>query len=319
MRRKFAASLLLLLPLLDLGGGARADEGGGSFWVPGQDAVNLAAMPPSPGWSVPVTLYYYTGSTPSSAAPSAAVPPGTHAQTTQFSFSPTWAPETRLLRGQVALSLSFGVGRNATQVDATATSGPQSQTVEGLLDLSPTATLAWQDGAENWMLYLTGNIPAGSYDSQRLSNVGLGRAAADAGFLYSYDNPATGRSGSAALGVTYNFTNHDTNYRSGIDAHLDLSAMLPLAEALRAGLTGYVYYQLTDDSGSGNTCGSCKSRVAGIGPQLSYTFTVAGQEWSANLRGYYEFWARNRLEGYTLFASLTIPIGGSTDNGTGRR
>jgi hypothetical protein len=29
----------------------------------------------------------------------------------------------------------------------------------------------------------------------------------------------------------------------------------------------------------------------------------------ANLRGYYEFWAENRLQGYAVFATLAIPLG----------
>jgi len=87
--------------------------------------------------------------------------------------------------------------------------------------------------------------------------------------------------------------------------------MLPLSRAWRAGLSSYVYYQLSGDSGIGDSCGSCTPRVAAIGPQLNYTFTVAGQQWSANFRGYYEFWARNRLEGYAFFATLTVPISGS--------
>jgi hypothetical protein len=44
---------------------------------------------------------------------------------------------------------------------------------------------------------------------------------------------------------------------------------------------------------------------------LNYNFKVAGQQWSANLRGYYEFWAQNRLEGFTIFATLSIPLSGA--------
>ena len=219
-----------------------------------------------------------------------------------------------MLGGQLALMLSVGVGSNATQLDQVAPSGPESQTVWGLTDLAPAATLGWQSGADSWMVYVTGNVPVGSYDSQRLSNVGIGHAAVDAGGVYTYDSLTSGRSASAAVGITYNYTNPDTNYRSGIDSHLGWSAMLPLSETVRAGLSGYVYYQLTADSGTGDHCGACKSRVAGIGPQLNYAFIVGGQPWSANLRGYYEFWARNRLEGFALFATVTIPIGGVPGN-----
>jgi len=36
---------------------------------------------------------------------------------------------------------------------------------------------------------------------------------------------------------------------------------------------------------------------------------VGGEQWYANLRGYAEFWAQNRFEGYAVFATLNIPLG----------
>jgi hypothetical protein len=287
-----------------------ADEGGTSFWLPGQYA-SLAALPPPIGWSIPIQLYYYSGSAPDSASASAAVAPGTRSQTTQLSLSPTYAPETTVLGGQLALFLSFGAGANTTQADQGASLSPSSQTVSGLTDATPGAILGWARGNDYWLAYLTGNIPVGSYDSQRLANVGIGHAAIDAGGAYTYDNARTGLSTSVGIGFTYNFENYSTDYQNGIDSHLGWSVMQSLSAAWRLGLAGYVYYQLTGDSGSGDSCGPCKSRVASVGPQVTYTFTVARQEWSANLRGYYEFWAQNRLEGYAVFATLSIPLGDS--------
>jgi hypothetical protein len=259
---------------------------------------------------MPVGVYYYSGRAPASAAStSSAVAPGTRSQTLQLSLTPTYAPKSPLFGGQLALMLSVGVGSDATQVDAAAPSAATSQTVWGALDAVPAATLSWQSGPHSWMAYVTGNIPVGSYDPQRLSNVGIGHAALDAGGVYTFESAGSEPSFSAALGLTWNATNPDTDYRNGIDSHLGLSAMLPLSRAMRAGLSAYVYYQLTADSGGGDTCGACKSRVAGIGPQLDWNYEVAGQSWSLNLRGYYEFWARNRLEGYAVFATLAIPLG----------
>jgi hypothetical protein len=302
-------AICMALAALVATGDARADEGGVSFWIPGQYAQNLIATPPSPGWSVPVSLYYYSGSAPGSAGPSSAIPSGTRSQSWQLSASPTWAPETKLLGGQFALSLSAGYGCNATQVATTGAPVMLSQTVGGATDVAPTAMLSWQVRDDSWMAYLTGNVPVGSYGSDRLSNVGIGHGALDGGGVYTYDSDATGHSFSAALGVTYNFINPDTHYRSGLDSHLGLSAMFPLTRGVRAGLSGYVYYQLTGDSGGGDACGSCKSRVAGVGPQLNWTFNVGKQSWSANVRGYWEFWASNHLQGTAWFATVAIPLG----------
>jgi hypothetical protein len=289
---------------------ARADEGGTSFWLPGQYA-SFAALAPPPGWSIATELYYYSGSAPDSASQGSAVPPGTRSQSTQLSLAPTYSPGTTVLRGQLALFLSFGVGTNTTQAGQSGSASPSSQTVSGFTDVSPGATLSWSRGSDYWMAYLTGNIPVGSYESQRLANIGIGHAAIDAGGAYTFASSRSGLSLSVGGGFTYNFENWSTDYQNGIDSHMGWSAMQSLSPTWRAGLAGYVYYQLTGDSGSGNTCGPCKSRVASVGPQVNYTFTIAGQEWSANLRGYYEFWAQNRLEGYTVFLTLSIPLGGA--------
>jgi hypothetical protein len=227
----------------------------------------------------------------------------------QLSLTPTYAPETTVLGGQPALSLSFGVGGNTTHTVQGGSASLSSQTVSGLTDVTPGATLGWTRGTDYWLVYLTGNIPVGSYDSQRLANVGIGHAAIDAGGAYTYYSSRTGLSLSVGGGFTYNFENYSTSYQNGIDSHLGWSLAQALSATWRVGLAGYVYYQLTGDSGSGDNCGPCKSRVASIGPQVSYTFTVAGQEWFADLRGYYEFWAQNRLEGYTVVATLSIPLG----------
>jgi hypothetical protein len=51
------------------------------------------------------------------------------------------------------------------------------------------------------IVYVTGDIPVGVYDSTRLSNIGIGHGAVDAGFGYTYLNPKTGQEFSGVLGA----------------------------------------------------------------------------------------------------------------------
>ena len=74
------------------------------------------------------------------------------------------------------------------------------------------------------------------------------------------------------------------------------------------GLVGYFYHQLTGDSGSGATLGDFKSRVSAIGPQIGYFFPVGSQKGYVNLKGYWEFDAQNRAEGWNLWVSLAWPM-----------
>jgi len=104
--------------------------------------------------------------------------------------------------------------------------------------------------------------------------------------------------------------NTSTNYQSGVDSHLDWDVSQFLSQNWQVGVVGYVYYQLTGDSGSGDHVGSFLSRVAAVGPEVGYAFSAGGLQWYANLRGYSEFWAENRLQGYAIFATLSIPLGG---------
>ena len=172
------------------------------------------------------------------------------------------------------------------------------------------ASLAWTHDNDNWMAYLTGDIPVGAYDSARLANLGIGHAAIDAGGGYTYLNATTGRELSVVAGFTGNWENSSTEYRNGIDVHVDWAISQLLSNQWQVGLVGYVYDQVTGDGGSGNRVGSIKSHVASIGPELGYLFKVDGRPAYFNVRGYKEFWADHRVEGYTLFATISLPLGG---------
>jgi hypothetical protein len=312
-RPSMVARFLAAALIMAAGADARADEGGTSFWLPGQYA-SLAAVPPSPGWSVSTDAYFYSGKASVSEIFSTGETLFVRPESREalLLLTPAYAPKTKLFGGQSSFSLSGGYGGNQVQADLSVsrlgTELDRSDTVWGFTDLSPSANVAWSQGVHNGMVYLTGNIPVGSYNSQRLANIGLGFWAIDAGGGYTYYNPRIGWEFSGVVGFTYNFENSSTDYQNGIDSHLDWSVSKFLSAAWEVGIAGYVYYQLTGDSGSGDTVGPFKSRVAAVGPQIGYTFKVSGQQWGANLRGYYEFWAENRYEGYAVFATLNIPL-----------
>jgi hypothetical protein len=293
---------------------ACADEGGVPFWFSGQYA-SLAAAPATPGWSLPMQGYYYSGDASRSKnfTRGDLVTLGLDSQTPLLLFQPSYAPETKLFGGQLSIGLGFGFGRNSTDADISVNPSDivirRSDSLSGFTDLYPVANLAWNDGANNWMTYVTGDIPVGDYDSSRLANLGIGHGAIDAGGGYTYFNQKTGREFSAVVGVTYNWENSDTHYKNGVDSHLDWAASQFVSANWEVGVAGYVYDQLSGDSGSGAKLGSFKSKIAAIGPEAGYAFAVGGAQGYANLRGYWEFWAENRVEGYAVFATVAIPLG----------
>ena len=86
----------------------------------------------------------------------------------------------------------------------------------------PQVSLRWNQDVNNCMIYGTGDIPVGAYQSARLANIGIGHGVDGVG--YTYFNPQTGHEFSTVLGFTANLENTSTNYTNGVDMHLDWGA-----------------------------------------------------------------------------------------------
>jgi len=188
-------------------------------------------------------------------------------------------------------------------------SGNQVDSLTSVADLYPMGSLKWNRGNHNYMAYTMLGVPAGSYDASRLANLGTNHWSLDAGGGYTYLDPKKGHELSAVLGFTENFENPDTDYKNGVSSHLDWAASQFLSDQLHVGLVGYFYQQLTGDSGAGATLGDFESRVYAVGPQAGYFFPVGGRKWYVNVKGYYEFDAQNRPEGWNAWLTLAIPLG----------
>lgn len=293
---------------------ARADEGGVSFWLPGLFG-SLAATPGQPGWSW-ASVYYHT-SVSANAGKSftlgGKVVAGLQGQGDLTFFGPSYVFETPVLGAQATFSVLGIAGRNQASISATLTgpmgnsiSGTRTDAVTGFGDIIPQFSLKWNHGVHSLMTYVTGDIPVGSYNSDRLANLGIGHGAIDGGGGYTYFNPATGNEFSMVAGMTYNFKNTDTQYQNGVDFHVDWGTSHFFTKEFQLGLVGYYFQQITGDSGSGAVLGSFQSRVAGIGPQIGYLFPVGDMQGYLNVKGYKEFASENRPEGYNIWLTFAL-------------
>jgi hypothetical protein len=172
--------------------------------------------------------------------------------------------------------------------------------------LYPQISLRWNSGVSNFMTYLLGDAPVGTYDSSRLSNFGIGHGAIDGGGGYTYFNPETGHEFSVVTGLTGNFTNTATDYQNGTDWHLDWGASQFLSEQLHIGVLGYLYKQLGADSGAALILGENKSQVAGAGPQIGYLFPIGSLQGYLGLKAYWEFAADRRAQGVNAWLTFAI-------------
>ena len=297
---------------------AAADEGGASVYLPGSFG-SLAAVPGAPGWAL--GAFYYHASADASVSQEfqfgGNIVAGLDARADLAFFAPSYTFAQPVLGGQAVLSVLGGFGRMRVSASATVT-GPlehrqftrgRTDSVTGGTDLFPTGTLKWNRGEHNYLTYAMVAVPVGAYDANRLANISTNHWAVDAGGGYTYFNPRNGREFSAVGGLTYNFENPDTDYRNGVDAHIDWAASQFFSEQLHAGLGGYFYHQLSSDSGPATErLGSFKSRTNGIGPQVGYFFPVATGKGYVNLKGYWEFDADHRVEGWNVWLTLGLPL-----------
>src|SRR6267378_252496 len=335
-RRRLGVAAIVLAPaIMFFSDGALADESGVSFWIPVLFG-SLAATPQQPGWSL-ANIYYHTsvsaggdvarareftlGRVPANVTVNANLNLRVNATGDLGFVIPSYVFATPVFGGQASASLvgAYGVVSTtlAGQLSGNLT-GPGggnipfmrsdsfSDTTWGFGDLIPQFALRWNAGVHNYMTYITGDIPVGAYDSNRLSNIGIGHGAIDAGGGYTYLNPTTGHEFSGVAGFTYNFKNPDTQVQSGVDFHFDWGASKFLSKQVFVGLVGYAYQQISDDTGGAPILGGFRSRVLGLGPQIGYIFPIGNMQGYLNLKGYGELDAANRPSGWNTWLTFAI-------------
>src|SRR5262245_18210545 len=324
----------------------RADEGGVSFWIPGFFG-SLAAAPLQPGWSL--TSFYYHTSVSAGADVARArefeigripvtltanVSASLDARADLGVVMPLYTFATPVFGGQLTVGAIGLYGRADTSLAGSVTSTlttplgtlPSSRfdsiidSVTGIGSVLPIATLRWNNGVHNYMTYITGDIPVGAYDSTRLSNIGIGHGAIDAGGVYTYLNPQTGHEFSGVLGFTYNFENRSTQYQNGVDMHFDWGASQFLTKQFLVGAVGYVYRELGCDTGAGDRVGCFQSQVVGVGPQLGYIIPLSSTtQGYLNLKSYWEFASQNRPDGWNAWVTFVISPAEQTPSTAPRR
>src|SRR6266536_252626 len=187
----------------------------------------------------------------------------------------SWITDTKILGGTLGFvaTIPMPIGTMRDAVSA-AVSGPLGNTVSrsltesvwGIGDTAVAALLGWQEGNSHWNLVATGTIPTGVYDPNSIAILGFYRPSLDLKGAYTYLNPQTGLEISVALGMTFNYINTATNYQTGDEFHFEWDINEHFASGWSAGIGGYVYDQVTGDSGSGNRIGPFEGRVVADQP-----------------------------------------------------
>lgn len=318
-RRIAALGAASALALLASPQAARADAGGVGFWLPGIFG-SLAAAPTVPGWayaSIYLHLQANAGAAQNfvtSGGARGSVVAGINAHGDALALGITYTSPMSVLGGQAAFSILTAPGNVGVGIDATLT-GPLGNSISGvktddrttLSDVYYQGTLKWNQGVNNEMVYLMGNIPSGTYDPSRLANLSLGFVAWDAGAGYTYFDQKTGHEFSVAGGFTYNLMNPYLQYQNGIDFHLDWGASQFVSKNVQIGLVGYLYQQVTGDSGPGATLGPFMGRAVGIGPQIGFIIPISKEyQGYLNIKGYKDVEVENRASTWSTWVTFAI-------------
>ena len=238
----------------------------------------LAGITPPPGFYFENDVYFYDGRLGAgrSFATGGFVGAGLKSQLRLDLMTPLWITPVEIFGGRLGFSATFPVGRAGVATGALV-STPVGRDRRRLDDSAVTygdpfvgATLGWSHGNFHWSANLAANIPAGGYRDDELANISLNRPALDFTGAFTWLDPKIGLEISVAPGITFNWTNTATHYRTGNELHVEWGVSQYLSKDFSVGVVGYHYQQLTGDSGTGANLGPFKGRVTAVGGTLAY-------------------------------------------------
>ena len=183
----------------------------------------------------------------------------------------------------------------------------QNLTIGGLGDLEVMPEmLSWTFGNFHVMEALAFYAPTGSYEAQRIINIGDNRWALEPDFGVTWMDPEKGRHLSIFTGYTINADNTATHYHSGQEFHTDFVAAQHLPMGFILGAAGYLLQQTTPDTGSGAVFGPYEGRVLGLGPLVGKSFEIGSVPLTVTAKYDFEFAAANRSTGNELWLTMGV-------------
>ena len=311
MKQKFIFALAIaasLLPSI-----TRAEEGGSAHYAPGATADFIDALPGKPALVIADAFTYYEGS---------ATPPIDFAGNPTINANATLFANSIFALYETPLSVLGGNYAVATvipyvwlSVDGKVTAGPLTGKVhdstDGLGDITLYPfILGWTNSMDmKYDVRLGIYAPTGAYEKGQLANAGRNYWTFEPTVSFSWLSSKIGTEFTLFAGFDVNTKNNDTDYQSGASFHLDgtVAQHLPLAGGFAGvGAEGFVYYQISADSGSGATLGSFEGHTIGVGPVVSYAHKVGKYDFAGEVKWLPEVDVQNRLKGDYLWVKLGL-------------
>jgi hypothetical protein len=282
----------------------KAEESGTGHYVPGGLATLIDLPPTQPGWVVqPLFLHYEGEASRSRAFPIAGVviTGGLEAKIDVLALGAIYTFEPKVLGAYYSVGAYLPLVSMDVTANLSARLGSRTDSTNGVGDITLIpAMLAWKSGSWQYNALAQVYAPTGSFEVGRLANLGLNYWTLDPSIGVTYNDEKSGFSFSVLSGITINTENEDTNYKSGSVLHVEASVQQHFKHGdglLGIGANGFIYEQITDDSGAGAQLGAFRGRTGGIGPVVSYIRPIGKTTLVLELRWLPELYAKRRLQG----------------------
>lgn len=297
---------------------ARAREGGSFTYTPGtygDFAMNVFL----PGLTIRDNIFYLYGTIdayPIVLPPGMAVEADLELEAWVDLIQVVWTAENPTLFGGryfAAISIPY-----AFNIDLKGTVGPfsEKESTDGLGDIQVVPLgIGWNKDYFHFSLAENIIAPTGQYDVDQLVNVGRNYWSFETLFGVTWLHQERGHEISFVASYTFNTENEDTDYKTGDEFHLEYTLAQHFSEKLAVGAVGYIYHQITDDSGDGydglNTMlgkdlDGYKSSSAGIGPAVMWTPEVGGRQLNLIAKWLYEYEGTEHFKGGLVFVAAAM-------------
>lgn len=291
----------------------QAEEGGSGHYAPGATADFIDTLPGKPGFVFADAFTYYHGD---------ATPPIDFAGNVTLNAHATLYADSIFALYETPLTLLGGNYAVATvipyvwlKVDGNVKVGPLnpkvSDSTDGLGDITLYPfMLGWTNAMDmKYDVRLGVYAPTGEYEKGKLANAGRNYWTFEPAVSFSWLSTKIGTEFTVFSGFDFNTENQDTDYQSGTSWHLDgtVAQHLPLFGGFAGvGAEGFVYEQITGDSGSGATLGSFEGHTYGVGPVVSYAHKIGKVDFAGEVKWLQEVDVQKRLKGDYLWVKLGI-------------
>lgn len=315
--RRLLVPAVIVAAYASLSGKADAAEAAQGVYVLGNRGP-LAGVTPPPGFYFENETYFYQGDLGGNRSfqSGGVVAANVKLDISATFMTPVWVTPVEILGGNLGFSITIPFGTPNVSAGAVLSSpridriisGRERDDVFNVGDIYLASFVGWHSGNVHWSTTVLGVVPSGSYETGQLSNMSLNRPALDLSAAVTYLDPVLGYELSVVPGVTFNWINPATQYLTGTEFHLEWSASKYLSQHLSIGAVGYVYDQITGDSGRGDRIGPFKGRVTAVGGQIGYTFKFGALPVSMNARVLREFDVTNRFQGTATYLTISAPL-----------